>query len=310
MSMKSLFRRAVALAGLVLITAGTSAMVAAPAQAALPFSQLSVSPTTVNPGDTVTITQTVTNGLASSLLSPIAQVISTPGGLGSFTRLLDCAGASCAVVDDANGNPIGYQAILPDSLIPSGENSVVTYTLEILPEAPDLQETLQGRLLGQLPLGDNFISDLLNGPLLIVDANADAAVSVEAFPKLDILGMLLEVEITVTNNGPGQLLLADILTSVPAELVPVGIPPCVGVPGGITSGQVHCLVPLLAKGASTTLRFSTPVTLLNIGLPYTFKTERALSVSRDLNPENDKDSASCIVVSIVLTTCGLLSLPS
>jgi hypothetical protein len=306
MSVKSLFRRAVTLAGLVLVTVGTSTMVAAPAQAALPASQLSVFPTTVNPGDTVTITQTLTNSLATSLLSPVAQLVSKPGGLSSFSTLVSCSGAaSCGVLDDANGDPTGFQAILPTSLNPFDGESVVTYTLKILPEAPDMQETLQGRLLGQ-----NFLSELLNGALLIIDANADSSVSVEAFPKLDVLGMLLEVEITVTNHGPGQLLVGDFLTSVPAELVPIGIPPCVGVPGGITSGQVHCIVPLLPKGASTTLRFSAPVTLLNIGLPYTFKTERFLSLSRDLNPENDKDSTSCIVVSIVLTTCGLLNLPS
>lgn len=60
MSAKSLLRRAVALVGLVALTAGAAAFVAAPAQAELPASQLSVSPTTVHPGDTVTITQTVT----------------------------------------------------------------------------------------------------------------------------------------------------------------------------------------------------------------------------------------------------------
>src|ERR1700742_3615983 len=117
MSAKSLFRRAVALVGLVALTAGTTALVAAPAQADVPASQLSVSPTTVHPGDTVTITQTATNNLVSTLLSPVTQLVSTPGGLSSFTSLVSCTGAvSCGVLNNGSGQPIGYQAVLPSSL--------------------------------------------------------------------------------------------------------------------------------------------------------------------------------------------------
>jgi hypothetical protein len=300
MSVKSSFRRAVALAGLMLLTVGTTALVAAPAHAELPASQLSVSPTTVHPGDTVTITQTVTNNLVSTLLSPVAQLVSVPDGLASFTALVGCAGvASCGVLNNGSGQPIGYQAILPSSLNPLGGNAVVTYTLQILPDAPDLQETLQGRLLGL-----NFLSDLLSGPTLIIDANADVAVSVAATPKLGVLSPTLDVAVTVTNNGPGQFLLGAITTTVPADLLPVGVPPCVGVPGVGIPGLVTCVVPLLAKGASTTLRFSIPLNLLSIGLPYTFTSSRSLSVSRDLNSANDTASTTCLVVSRVLVLCS------
>jgi hypothetical protein len=255
-----------------MLTAATTAIAAAPAQADVPASQLSVSPSTVHPGDTVTITQTLTNNVLSTLLSPVAQLTSAPGGLTSFTSLMSCAGAvSCGVANNSSGQPIGYQAILPSSL-PLGGNGVVSYTLQILPTAPDLQETLQGRLLGS-----SFLSDLLSGPTLIVDANADVAVSVAATPKLGVLSPTLDVAVTVTNNGPGQFLLGTITTTIPAGLIPVGVPPCVGVPGVGIPGQVICVVPLLAKGASTTLRFSIPLNLLTIGLPYTFTSSRTLS---------------------------------
>lgn len=300
MSAKTMFRRAVALVGLVALTAGTTALVAAPAQADVPASQLSVSPTTVHPGDTVTITQTVTNNLVSTLLSPAVQLVTAPDGLTSFASLVGCSGAaSCGVLNNGSGQPIGYQAILPSSLNPLGGNAVVSWTLKILDTAPDLQETLQGRLLGL-----NFLSDLLNGPLLIVDANADVAVSVDATPKLGLLKPTLDVAVTVTNNGPGQFLLGTITTTVPAGLIPVGVPPCVGVPGVGIPGQVVCVVPLLAKGASTTLRFSIPLNLLSIGLPYTFTSSRTLSVSRDLNSANDSDSTTCLVVSRLLVLCS------
>jgi hypothetical protein len=186
---------------------GITSIAAAPARAVVPASQLSVSSSTVHPGDTVTITQTVTNILGIPLSSPVAQLLSTPGGLTSFTSLVSCSGAlSCGIVNNGSGQPIGYQAILPNSLNPLnslGDNAVIIWTLKILPTAPDLQETLQGRLLGNL----DFVSDLLNGPTLIVDANADVAVSVTATPKLGVLSPTLDVAVTVTNNGPGQFLL-------------------------------------------------------------------------------------------------------
>ena len=299
MSAKSLFRRAVALVGLVALTAGTTALVAAPAQADVPASQLSVSPTTVHPGDTVTITQTVTNNLVSTLLSPVTQLVSAPNDLTSFTSLVGCSGAaSCGVLNNGGGQPIGYQAILPSSLNPLGGNAVVSWTLKILDTAPDLTATMQGRLAGL-----SFLSDLLNGPLLIVDANADVAVSVAATPKLGLLKPTLDVAVTVTNNGPGLLLAGVFTTTVPAGVIPVGVPPCVGVPGVGIPGQVVCAVPLLAKGASTTLRFSIPLNLLSIGLPYEFTSSRTLSLSRDLNSANDTDTTSCLVVSRVLVLC-------
>ena len=300
MSAKSLFRRAAALVGLVALTAGTTALAAAPAYAELPASQLGVSPTTVHPGDTVTITQTVTNNLVSTLLSPAAQLVSTPNDLTSYTSLVGCSGAaSCGVLNNGSGQPIGYQAILPSSLNPLGGNAVVSWTLKILDTAPDMTETLQGRLLGL-----NFLSDLLSGPLLIVDANADVAVSVAATPRLRVGSQSLDVAVTVTNNGPGQFLLGTITTTVPAGLLPVGVPPCVGVPGVGIPGQVTCVVPLLAKGASTTLRFSIPLNLLSLGVPYEFTSSRTLSVSRDLNPANDTDSTRCLVLSRVLVLCS------
>jgi hypothetical protein len=236
----------------------------------------------------------------STLLSPVAQLVSAPNDLTSYTQLVGCTGAaSCGVLNNGSGQPIGYRAILPSSLNPLGGNAVVSYTLKILDTAPDLTETLQGRLLGL-----NFLSDLLSGPLLIVDANADLAVSVAATPRLGLLSQTLDVAVTVTNNGPGQFLVGTVTTTVPAGLLPVGVPPCVGVPGVGIPGQVTCVVPLLAKGASTTLRFSIPLNLLTIGLPYQFTSSRTLSLSRDLNPANDTDSTSCLVVSRLLVLCS------
>lgn len=166
MSAKSLFRRAVAVVGLVALTAGGAAITAAPAQALDPISQLSVSPSTAHPGDLVTVTQTVTNNLSSVLLQPAARLVSSPSQLTSYTTLVGCSGAvSCSVVQNGSGQPIGYEAVLPGVLGALGGSSVVTYTLQVLPDAPDLTQTLQGQLLGL-----NFLSDLIDGATLIIDA--------------------------------------------------------------------------------------------------------------------------------------------
>jgi hypothetical protein len=75
-------------------------------------------------------------------------------------------------VSDASG-PIGYQSVLSEPL-DGHVTSTVTFTLKISAAAPDLQETLQGKLFGS-----NYATGLVDGPTLTVDASADAVVSVK-----------------------------------------------------------------------------------------------------------------------------------
>ena len=63
--------------GLVLLTAGTTALAAAPAQADTEEVQLNVSPSTVHPGDTVTVTETVKNVVGFTILNPSVRLFST-----------------------------------------------------------------------------------------------------------------------------------------------------------------------------------------------------------------------------------------
>lgn len=209
MSAKFVFRRAVALLGMVVLAVGTTALAAAPAQAITPESQLSVSPSTAHPGDLVTVTQTVTNNLGSVLLQPAARLVSAPSGLTSYTRLVGCSGAlGCSVLKDGSGQPIGYQALLPGVLGALGGSSVVTYTLQVLPDAPDLTQTLQGQLLGL-----NFLSGLIDGATLIVDALPGPPPppllpisQVSVSPATAHPGDVVTVTQTVTNNLGSTLL--------------------------------------------------------------------------------------------------------
>src|SRR4051794_19662410 len=114
MSAKFVFRRAVALIGMVALAVGTAALGAAPAQATTPESQLTVSPSTAHPGDVVTVTQTVTNNLASTLAQPVARLLSGPDEVPLYATLQSCTGAlSCSVLTNASGRPIGFEAVLP-----------------------------------------------------------------------------------------------------------------------------------------------------------------------------------------------------
>lgn len=299
MPRKSLSRRAIAAAGIVLLTAGATAIAALPAQAAAPEVQLSVSSSTVHPGDTVTVTETVTNVNPFTVLHPAARLFSKPDTLTSYTSLVSCSGpggTTCSTVNDGSG-PIGYQAVLPDALDQNGlpgDSATVTFTLRISADAPDLAETLRGQLLGS-----NYGSDVIDGPTLTVDANADAAVSVSATPKFGLLVSRLDFAVKVSNSGPGVLRNAKITTTLPPGLSATASGSCAPAPG-----KVVCTVAQLAKGANTTANFSVPLSLLNIGLPYTFTSTRTSSDSRDLNPANDSDSTTCTVVTPLLVTCS------
>lgn len=290
---KSLLRRPIALAVLMLLTAGAAAVAVLPAQADPAEVQLSVAPSTVQPGGTVTVTETITNINGFVILQPAARLFSTPTVLTSYTSLVSCTGAaSCTTVSDSSG-PIGYRAALAQALGPQ-ESATVTFTLQVSLGAPDLTETLQGQLLGS-----NYGTDLVNGPTLTVDANADAAVGLTATPKFGLLVPRLEFAVQVSNAGPGVLRNAKITTTLPAGLSANGSGPCVP-----ATGNVVCTVTTLAQGAQTTMTFSVPLGLLSIGLPYQFTSTLTSSDSRDLNAANNSDSTTCTVVTPLLVNCS------
>jgi hypothetical protein len=242
----------------------------------------------------VTVTQTLTNAGLRPLLQPAGRLFSKPAGLISYAQLIGCdPPAVCSMI--SNAGVIGYQGLPANPISPRLGTSVLTYRFKILPEAPDLEETLQGQLLGL-----DFLSDILDGPThLVIDANSDAAVSLTATPQPGLLQRNLDIAVTVANNGPGLFRAATISTALPSGVTAAASGPCLPV-----VGQVICTVPTLAKGATTTMHFTVPLRLLSIGLPYTFTGSRSASVSRDLNPANDSASRSCTVLTPLLVNCA------
>nr|WP_042177651.1 DUF11 domain-containing protein [Kibdelosporangium sp. MJ126-NF4]CEL12739.1 hypothetical protein [Kibdelosporangium sp. MJ126-NF4]CTQ93499.1 hypothetical protein [Kibdelosporangium sp. MJ126-NF4] len=256
--------------------------------------EATVSPAEAQPGDTVTITETVHNVHQFSILNPTLRVFSTPTPLTEYTELVSCAGpgvASCATVDGPTG-PIGYQAILAGAM--SGfESQTATFTLRVKPGAQGAVHTIQGQLFGR-----NYAIFPENVATLTVIDKADAAVAVTATPRSGLLVPKIDIAVRVTNNGPGRLRSAEVKGGLTQGLT-------ANAGSGCTGGSVPvCTFGELAPGASKTATFSVPIGLLYIGLPYQFSATRTASSPNDPNSANDSAATTCRVVSMLLVSCG------
>lgn len=268
-----------------------SPLLATPASADPPEVTLSLSSSQVNTGDSVTVTVQVTNVHAFTVLNAAARVFTSPAALPSYAALTGCGGATaaCTTVTDMTG-PIGFQA--PVGALSGGASATVTFTLAVSQDAQAGEQTFRGELRGS-----NYASEMVTGPVLTIISEADAAVGLTAVPKLGILVPKIEFTVRVTDNGPGVLRSATVTTPLPGGLSAVSAD-C-----GTGSGTVTCTTGQVALGASVTKKFSVPVGLLNIGVPYTFTATRTASAPVDPASSNDSSQVQCTVVSIVLVTC-------
>ncbi|MDI5977382.1 hypothetical protein [Amycolatopsis magusensis] len=272
---------------------GLTALVgAAPAGADPAEVQISASASTVHPGGTIVVTETVTNIHGFTVLHPTARLFSTPQNLPSFTTLVSCSGVTCSTVDGPNG-PVGYSGTLPEALS-AGESAQVTFTLKIAASAPDFTHQLQGQLFGS-----NYATERVDGPAITVDARADRTIKLTGTPKPGLLGGRVDFTVSVTNNGPDPATSTTVTTSLPTGLQATAGTNCVPSPGKVT-----CSVGQLANGGKGTAAFSVPYGLLTIGLPFSFTANRSGAVPEDLNTANDTSSVTCTVITPLLASCG------
>jgi hypothetical protein len=290
-STRSFVRRVAAVAAIATLP---SLAAIAPAQADSPEVEVSLSAGTVNPGDTVVVTETVHNIDGGSILNPTIRILSRPGNLTTYATMVGCTGApTCSTLDGADG-PIGYQAVL-DAALSGFESHTATFTLKIAPDAPDGQQVIQGQLFGR-----NYGTEPVDGPALTINGKADAAVALTAAPKLGLLVPRIDFALKTTNNGPGVLRDAVVTTTLPAGLTATQAGPgCVP-----SAGKLTCAIGSLAAGATATSAFSVPLKLLSIGVPYRFGAVRTASASIDPNPANDHADTACTVVTPLLVRCG------
>ncbi|MFC6080025.1 hypothetical protein [Sphaerisporangium aureirubrum] len=269
-----------------------SLLPATPAAADPPEVAISVSPSVAYPGDTVTVTVTVTNIHGFTVLNAHARLFGSDPRIPSYTTLTGCSGATgpCVVISDGQG-PLGYAA--PVGALSGFASATVVFTLALDADAPPGEQILRGDLTGS-----NYGSEIVSGPALTIITEADAAVGLTATPKLGLLVPKIEFTVRVTGNGPGTVNSATVTTALP--------------PGfGATSsgcstgpGTVACPFSGIAQGDSATKKFSVPVGLLNIGVPYTFTATRTASSPSDPVSGNDTAVVRCTVVSIVLVNCS------
>jgi uncharacterized repeat protein (TIGR01451 family) len=279
------FRRTAATGMLAALAA--TCVVATSAAADTPEVTLSVSPSTAQPGDQVTVTETVTNINGFTILQPTANLFSTPDALTGFATLTGCdagPGGSCGTVTDGDGNPIGYQAVFGSAL---GGNSSMTATFTLTLNAGDdsAVETLQGQLRGT-----NYATGLVSGPTLTINAKADIAVGLSGkAQKTGLLSLQLNFTVTVTNNGPAAVRSAKVTASVPLGLR-ANSTSCT-----TSNGGAVCSFGTVPAGGRATATFSVPAGLLDIGLPFTFSAQRTSSSPTDPNAANDSASTTCTV---------------
>ncbi|GGL00303.1 hypothetical protein Sme01_37060 [Sphaerisporangium melleum] len=269
-----------------------SPLLAAPASAEEPEVAIGLSATQVNPGDSLTVSVTVTNVHAFTVLSATARLFGSPGPLTSYAQLTGCGGAigSCGTIPGPDG-PIGVQASLGS--LAGGASATATFTLQIAPDAPGGEQTFQAQLGGA-----NYASEIVDGPVLTIVDRADAAVALTAKPRLSLLVPKIEFTVAVTGNGPGAVRSATVTTPLPAGLSAAS-GDC-----AVAAGTVACTVGPLAPGATATRKFTVPIGLLTIGVPYTFTATRTASSPSDPVAANDSARVRCTVVSIVLVTCS------
>lgn len=294
MNARSWLRRTVTMGVLAGLAAAGVVAAGAPATADTPVVAITVSPATAIPGDTVTVTETITNDNGFTLLQPKAQLFSTPDALPSYTTLTGCdagPGGTCDTIQDNDGNSTGYEAVFGGAIGGNGQ-ATATFTLTIDADSNGGVETLAGALVAA-----NFGSGVVPGPTLTVNARADVAVAMTGTPVRSLLGLTLNFTVTVTNNGPASLRSADVTATIPVGLRATSSA-CTP-----TSRGAVCHIGAVAPGHHATATFNVPVGLLDIGIPFQFSAARSASTPTDPNAANDAAADTCTVVSVLLASC-------
>ncbi|HET6299786.1 MAG TPA: hypothetical protein VFG33_40870 [Kribbella sp.] len=258
------------------------------AGAAEPSSAVEVSATSLAPGDTFTVTQTVSNGQAFTINGAKASLRAKELLLSDVADLVSCTGTivPCRVFGGS------YRGELGD--VPAGESRIVVFTFKIKEDVAVAQFTLQHQFVG-----DDFSFETLDGPVFSIQLHqTDLAVSLNASAR-GLLVSRVTYTITVKNNGPATAGTIRLTATFPAGLVYSGSSDCTRVPGTRT---LTCDVATLATGATATKRFTADAGLLTLGT-LVASAERTQSTPGDPNPSNDRATRSCAALTGLLIRC-------
>ncbi|WP_350278779.1 DUF11 domain-containing protein [Kribbella sp. HUAS MG21] len=274
-----------------LITGIVGASLAVPATASAedppPSSAVEVSATTLAPGDTFTVTQTVHNQLAGPLLGGKAALYAQNQNITDWLELVGCTGAVVCFV--AEGTHL--RAAFGD--VPAGESRTVVWTMRVKDATRQDPFVLRHQFLA-----DNYAFDVHTGPTItITPSAADIAVSLTASVRSAITARITYT-ITVKNNGPADATAIRVVGTYPAGLAYAGSN-CTRVG---TTRSVNCDIASLASGASTTRTVSADTGLLTAGA-LTGTATRTASSPSDPVATNDKASRTCNALTGLIVTC-------
>jgi hypothetical protein len=276
-------------AALVTIVVGVG-VVATPqlAGAAEPTSAVEVSATSLTPGETFTVSQTIHNGASFTVTGAKAALYGKEFSLVDVADLVSCTGTIVPCFSQGSS----YRGAFGD--LPPDESRTVVFTFRIKDNPAAGQFTLQHGFVG-----DNYAFETLDGPVISIQPHqTDLAMSLDASAR-GLLSSRVTYTITVRNNGPAAAGNIRLTATYPAGLLYSGSPDCTRVPGTRT---VTCDVATLANGAAATKRFTADAGLLTLGT-LVASAERTQSTPGDPNPSNDRATRSCTALTGLLVRC-------
>jgi uncharacterized repeat protein (TIGR01451 family) len=265
--------------------------IAPAAQADTPTSSVEVSPTTVLPGQTFTVTQTIHNDRDFTVTFAKGAIYGSPTPITDVVDVVSCTNTTAVGCFQAGSS---YRAAFGD--LEAGGTKTTVWTLRVKDTAAPGQFTLQHQFVG-----DNYSFDTFDGPVITIAnpaTNADVKVALAATGHGG-LNARIDYTLTVTNNGPSAASGIRVVATYPAGLSFASGAGCVRVG---TTRTVNCDIASLASGASATPKFSVNGGLLAIG-SYTTTAVRTASSPSDPNSANDSASKTCSALTGLIVTC-------
>jgi uncharacterized repeat protein (TIGR01451 family) len=261
------------------------------AQAETPTSAVDVSTTTVVPGQTFTVTQTIHNDRDFTVTFAKGAIYGNPTAITDVVDVVSCTNTTAVGCFQAGSS---YRAAFGD--LEAGGTRTTVWTLKVKDTAAPGQFTLQHQFVG-----DNYAFDILDGPVMTVGSpstQADIKVGLAATGHGG-LNARIDYTVTVTNIGPSAASGIRVVATYASGLSYASGTGCAHVG---TTRNVNCDVASLASGASATAKFSVNGGLLALG-SYTTTAVRTASSPEDPTSANDSASKTCSALTGLIVTC-------
>ncbi|WP_326568732.1 DUF11 domain-containing protein [Amycolatopsis rhabdoformis] len=277
--------RGITILSVVAASAGMLFVAPGAALAAPPSSDITVSTTSLQRGETFTVTETLYNPQDFTVVGAKAALYGKETPITDVVDVVSCD-VACGVLGSSLRAGVGDLA--------PGASATVAFTLKVKDTAPAGSVTLQDQFVG-----DNFSFETLDGPAVTVTPatdSADIGVSLAAAPT-GVLSSEITYTITAKNTGPATATGVKLQATLPSGLQYSKSSSCTA------SGRtVTCTIASLPANGTAKASFSARAGLLTIGT-LTTTAQRQASSPTDPNAANDKASRSCHAVTSLLISC-------